>query len=252
MNKRPEKDQVSLAGAAHAAAGRSAGGAKQKKRKRRVPTGMIVLLCVAAVIVVTVVGVTLYNKANAGPALSGRELVEYTYTPDDKLDEVSYYLLGVTGENSTDVMDMLAVLCLDRDGKAASVLQIPVSTWIGDDGSHAVKTIGEIWGKPKPIDWCETCRRRAKADEISGGKHTCGTVVTTRTGSAYTELIGVINDQYGLPIDNYVVIPRAGLIQLIDALGGVDLKIEKKITVGGKDYAAGTQVLPGEDRKSVV
>ena len=43
-----------------------------------------------------------------------------------------------------------------------------------------------------------------------------------------------------------MVIPRAGLIQLIDALGGVDLKIEKKITVGGKDYAAGTQVLPGE------
>lgn len=249
MNKRPEKDQVSLAGAAHAAAGRSAGGAKggeKRKKRKRVPIGAIVLLSVVAVIAATAVGVMLYNKANAGPALSGRELVEYTYTPDDKLDEVSYYLLGVTGENSTDVMDMLAVLCLDRDGKAASVLQIPVSTWIGDDGSHAVKTIGEIWGKPKPIDWCETCRRRVKADEIDGGKHTCGTVVTTRTGSAYTELIGVINDQYGLPIDNYVVIPRAGLIQLIDALGGVDLKIEKKITVGGKDYAAGTQVLPGE------
>ena len=79
MNKRPEKDQVSLAGAAHAAAGRSAGGAKggeKRKKRKRVPIGAIVLLSVVAVIAVTAVGVMLYNKANAGPALSGRELVE--------------------------------------------------------------------------------------------------------------------------------------------------------------------------------
>ena len=60
MNKRPEKDQVSLAGAAHAAAGRSAGGAKggeKRKKRKRVPIGAIVLLSVVAVIAATAVGI---------------------------------------------------------------------------------------------------------------------------------------------------------------------------------------------------
>jgi hypothetical protein len=56
----------------------------------------------------------------------------------------------------------------------------------------------------------------------------------------------VFNSQYGLPIDNYLVIPRQGLIQLVDAVGGVDVKLDKNMTLGDVAYTAGVQLLSGK------
>ena len=59
-------------------------------------------------------------------------------------------------------------------------------------------------------------------------------------------MIRVINEQYGLPIDNYLFIPRDGLVQLIDAVGGVDIRLEKKTTLSGTTYEAGVCTLNGQ------
>ena len=136
---------------------------------------------------------------------------------------------------------------LQEEIKEITVLQMPVSTYLGEDGSFATAVLGDVWGNPKPLVWCDTCRRQIAADEMDGENHKlCGSKLTTRKGSAFTDLARVFNTQYGLPIDNYLVIPRDGLAKLIDAVGGVDMTLSANITVDEITYQKGVRTLPGK------
>ncbi len=239
MSKDPKQKQVSLAGAAM-----SREAVVKKKRRSRT---WIIWLSFVLLVVLAVVGYKIYQAVTAGPSLDSREFVEYTYTADSKLDDVSYYALGITGEKSTDRLDALAVMCFDRDNDKITVLQVPTAMYIDKGEDFTVSVAGDVWGKPKAQTWCETCRGRVTADTVADKKHTvCGTEVTTRIGSSATDFARLINTQFGLPVDNYLVIPREGLKQLIDAVGGVTVKLEKELNVGGIKYAAGETTLPGE------
>ncbi len=241
MKNKPQGNQISLAGVAGEQGQRRRGG---KKRRKLNAWGVLLLL--AAVVLLIVAGKKLYDRITAGPSLTGREMVEYAYSADGDVSHTAYYLLGVTGEKATDRMELLSVLCLNRSGKTAEVLQIPVSTTLGKDSGHAAAVIGDIWGNPTPLTFCASCRKQVTAEEVKDEKHTCGTKVESRAGSSYTELAKVINTQYGLPVDNYLVIPRAGLAQLIDALGGVDVTLDKKTNLNGVELEKGAQTLSGE------
>lgn len=237
--KDPKQKQVSLAGVA----GGKTDGGKKKRRSR----AWIVWLCLVAVIVVAVAGYKIHQSLSAGPSLASREFVEYTYTADDRLDDVAYYALGISGEKTTDRLDALAIMCFDRDAEKITVLQVPPATYIDKGETFAVSAAGDVWGTPKASTWCETCRARLSSDAVKDKKHTaCGTEVTTRSGSSATDLARMFNTQFGLPVDNYLVIPRKGLAQLIDAVDGVTVKLEKELNVGGIKYAAGETTLPGE------
>ena len=237
-NKKPEK-QVSLAGMAKSTA------PAEKPKKKRFPWGAVIALVL--VLALFVGGYFVLFGGEDGPALTAQDMVEYTVTPDGMRDKVSYFALGVTGENATDRMDMVAVLCLDRKNDSASVIQLPVATYIGKDAGFATSTLGDVWGNPQPETFCSTCRIRLKAEDIEENKHkACGSATERKKGSASGDLIRVFNDQYGLPIDNYLVIPRKGLAQLIDGLGGMDFNLEKKLTLAGKSYDKGVQTLSGE------
>lgn len=240
MSQKPQSNQVSLAGMA----GEQAHARQKKKRRRLNKWGYLAIAVVVALL--AVLGKQVYDRVTAGPALTGRELVQYRYSADEDVGHASYYLLGVTGASATDRMDLISVLCVNRDKKTAEVLQIPVSTTLGKDSGHAASVIGDIWGNPTPLPFCATCREQVKAETVSDGRHICGTKVESRAGSAYSELIGVINSQYGLPIDNYLVIPRAGLAALIDAVGGVDITLAKKENINGVELAKGSNTLSGE------
>lgn len=228
--------QVSLAGAA--------GNPKKKKASSAKPIAIIAVVVALAVVIVILVG-QLGNSE--GPALTAEEMVTYTVTPDSLKDEVSYYLLGVTGENTTDRLDMVAVMCYDRKKGSASVLQMPISTFVGKDTGFAVATLGDVWGNPQSVPFCTAHRVKLTAAQIVDGTHKdCGAAVEYRTGSSSEDLIRVINEQYGLPIDNYLLIPRAGLVQLIDELGGLDIKLDKKTTLSGTTYEAGVNTFNGQ------
>ncbi len=235
MSTNNKKKQVSLAGAA--------GTSKKKKR----PVGKIVGVSFLLVVLLAV-GILGYQilGREKGPSLTAEEMVEYTVTPDDIKGKVSYFALGVTGVNKTDCLDMVAVLCYNRQTKDVSVIQIPVATYIGKDTGFATSIIGEVWGKPQPEVFCTSCRVRVYADEVKENKHTvCGNKLENKTGSSFGDLIRVFNDQYGLPIDNYLVIPRNGLAKLVDELGGLDLTLTAKATLNGKSFAAGDHTLTG-------
>ena len=241
MKNNQGQKQVSLAGAA-----------KKKTTGKKIIGNLsvkaVVWLSIVAVVVLSVAGSALYKQLTKGPSLSAREMVQYTVTPDAMSGKVAYFALGVTGEEATDRMDMVAVMCLDRKKDTAHVLQLPVATYLGSNTGFAAAVVGDVWGNPQPVTWCETCRQAVvSAQEVQSDKHAvCGTKLTTRPGSSFNDLCRVFNEQYGLPIDNYLVIPRAGLVQLVDAVGGVDLKLEKKATLNGTSYDAGVQLLSGE------
>ncbi len=236
MNNNMGQKQVSLAGAA--------GNPKKKKSVSWKPFAIFAAVLAVVLVVVLVIGSLGDSEA---PTLSAREMVTYTVTPDNLSDDVSYYALGVTGKSTTDRLDMVAVMCYNRKKDTISVLQMPVTTYVGKDTGFAVSTLGDVWGNPQPVPFCSAHRIELTAETISGNTHKdCGAPLEYRTGSASGDLIRVFNEQYGLPIDNYLLIPRAGLVQLIDALGGVDVKLDKKTTLSGTTYDVGVQTLNGQ------
>lgn len=231
--------QVSLAGAAGNPKGR-----KQTQSFNWKPIAIIAAIVAVVLVVVLLIG---QLGGSDGPVLNAREMVTYTVTPDNISNNVSYYLLGVTGNKTTDRLDMVAVMCYNRKKDAVSIMQMPVSTYVSKESGYAVNALGDVWGNPQTVPFCSAHRVRLDADAIVDGTHKdCGAKVEYRTGSAVEDMIRVINEQYGLPIDNYLLIPRQGLAQLIDALGGVDLKLDKKTTLSGTTYDAGVQTLHGQ------
>ncbi len=239
MKNSNTQKQVSLAGVANKG--------RPTKKKRRVAVKWIVLLALVLSVVLAVVGKKIYDAVTAGPSLSAQEMVQYAVTPDNISGKVSYFALGVTGEKSTDRMDMVALLCYDRKGDSLSILQVPVATYIGSDTGFATPVLGDVWGKPQPLTWCATCRCNLTAEQVKDGKHTaCGTKTESRTGSSFTDLCRVFNKQYGMPTDNFLVIPRDGLASLIDSLGGVDVKLSSKLSADGMTYQPGVQTLSGK------
>ncbi len=235
MNNNGQK-QISLAGAAG-----------NPKKKKKFPWKPVVVIASVLVVVLAAVLLIIQWDDSEKPMLSAREMVTYTVTPDNIHNDVSYYLLGITGSKTTDRMDMVAVMCYNRKKDAVSVLQIPVSTYVSKESGYAVNALGDVWGNPQPVPFCSVHRIKLSADAMVDGTHKdCGAKVEYRTGSSTEDLIRVINEQYGLPIDNYLLIPRDGLVQLIDALGGLDIKLDKKATLAGTSYEAGVQTLHGQ------
>lgn len=244
MSANKNRNQVSLAGAA----GKKSKGFSLKninwKKMKKWPWKKISVL--AGILAVILLGVSIFRffYDPEGASLTAREMVEYDVTPDDISGKVSYYALGVTGKTSTSTLDMAAVLCFDRKANAISVIQVPVATYIDKDEGFAVNTLGRVWGHAKKVTFCASCRIRVPADQIDGDKHkTCGAKLENRTGSVTGDFVRVFNDQYGLPIDNYLLIPREGLVQLVESMGGLDIKLSKKTTLAGKTYNSGVQNL---------
>ncbi|MBE6779223.1 MAG: hypothetical protein E7541_07565, partial [Ruminococcaceae bacterium] len=237
----PKEKQVSLAGVANT---KKKDPKKEKKSRFRPWMVWAPLLLVTVVIVVVLL---VKPEKEAGPTLAPREFVEYTYTADDKLADVSYYALGISGDELDDRLDALAIMCFDRREHKITVMQVPTLTYVDKGDTFATSVAGDVWGQPKARPWCDTCRGYVAADALADGKHTaCGTTAVTRPGSSATDLARLFNTQFGLPVDNYLVISREGLAQLVDALGGVTVILEKELNVGGIKYPAGETTLAGE------
>ncbi len=238
--------QVSLAGFA----------GTNKKEKKPFPwewviVSIVPVIAIACVLVfLWLIGVF---DSDDGRTMPAEQMVEYTVTPDAMADKVSYYAVGISGETGTDCLDAVGVLCFDREKNTLSLVQMPVTTYLGKDTGFAVKTLGDVWGKPQDVAFCSSHMVRLTEEEMVDNTHLdCGAPIEMRKGSASGDLIRVFNQQYGLPIDNFVVIPRAGLAQLIDSLDGVDVNLSKKITLDGKTYKAGLQTLSGQAAVSYI
>ena len=242
-NTRKTKGQVSLASTAGV----------RKKKKKKAATGTVIIRVMLAILItlsLVFIAIVVYGVASSFSSGANKHEVElYTYdtTPVAQEKKVSYFLVGLTGENETDPMDMLTLVCYDKAAKNVRFLQVPVDTYIGNTADWTVSRIGNVWNNPTPLVWCETCRGRVYEPEQKDGKHTvCGTALTEKTGSAVESLLAVFNDQFSMPVDNYFLLSPATLKELVNSVGGVDVDLEAYMKVGEVSYAAGKQVLSGE------
>ena len=243
--------QVSLA--QKAGTGSPAPHKQKKKKKRKVSPGKIVvivlltILIVVSLVFIIIVGKNVYDSLSSKKTVSEVDLNDYDTTPETDRDKVAYYLVGLLGDEETKApTDMLALLCYDKQAKTLNVLQVPQNTYLGDSGSWAVKAIGDIWYNPKPLDWCDYCRKQVFEPEISDGKHTaCGTAITQKTGSAVENLLQAFNEQYSMPVDYYFLLEKQTFIKLVNLVDGVDVNLEKDMKLSTIEYKAGVQTLDG-------
>lgn len=237
--------------------GKSAAGQKTKKRKKKSPVGkriliglMLVLIAVSTVFIIYVGKYiyTTYQQWKPETETEDFPLTSYDTTPEAEQGKVGYYLLGLMGtEAHEDTLEMLSLVCLDKEAKKASILQIPQATYLGEGGSFAVAAAGDVWANPKPFDWCETCGKRLYEPDITEGKHTaCGTAVTQKTGSSTVNLVEVFNEQYSMPVDGYFLFEQETFVKLIDLVGGVDIQLAEAMKVDDVSYKAGIQTLDGK------
>ncbi|MEU6812616.1 LCP family protein [Streptomyces sp. NPDC046831] len=91
------------------------------------------------------------------------------------------------------------------------------------------------------------------------GKRFQGTGRHTKLNAAYAEdgptlLVRTVEFNTGLHIDHYVEIGFAGFANIVDAVGGVDITIDKafKDKYSGADFQAGEQTLNGEQALAFV
>ncbi len=253
--------------------------AKKPKKKKKKPTyrrtrvsrAATIIRCVLAVLIISMLiffvllGMMIY-KALIVESTKVNEPINATtheVTPTDKTESVAYYVVGLLGENDTDAMPMLSVVCHDKVEKTLSVMQIPSSTYITDSYVNAegetvpmwdVETAGKIYGNPKAFRWCEndapeTCRRAIYEPEITITEEgvmthsVCGTALTTKKGSATESLAFFVNEQIGLPVDGYFIMEPATLVKLIGYVGGVNIDYSEGAgtdirLVGGEDALA--------------
>lgn len=230
-----------------------------KKKKNGAPVGKIIVAILALLLVVAVVVFIILGIKFVKNLYKDDDTSSTTTTVDSKeRDDVAYYLLGLMGKTNeekgtTGTTQMLSLVCYDKHAKTINVLQVPPSTYLGDEEHWKVSTVGKVWSNPMPLLWCEQCRRQVYAPEIKGGKHNitlddgtaCNTKITKKTGSSVQNLLEVFSYQYTIPIDNYYIIPQEGLVELVDSIGGIDVKLGSAQTLGDISYESGVQTLDG-------
>lgn len=105
--------------------------------------------------------------------------------------------------------DVIMVVQLNLSDDTVSVLQIPRDTWVGTNVSSTGK-INAVYGK-----------------------------------SGLEGLAQVIYDQLSIPLDHYVNINMDGFINVVDAVGGVEINVQESFTLEGVTFRPGLQTLNG-------
>ena len=178
---------------------------KKAKKKNRLISGLLVVVMVLGII--TVAG----NRFLSNIVNTGEEIKEDIRTAEDiKDDVVNILVCGIDYEEdrtsaNTDVI--LYVSC-DIANKKVSAFQIPRDTYIGDDVSGT--------GKVNSV--------------FSHGKNK----------NQIMNLIEVINDKLGLPIDHYATLDMEAFIKMVDGIdGGLQMYVPFPIVL--KDKTTGVE-----------
>ena len=225
-----------------------------KKKKKNSPVRIVIKVLLVLFLLVLlaflfVLGRFVYKEfTTEDPPFVSPEM-DYESTAKDLLPKVSYYMIGVMGESSTDPLEMLSLVCVDKEKDTVDVLQLPATTYIGKTEGWDVTTFDTVWSSPMPLLWCDSCRHRVlDAAEIDKDNvHIpCGHTATTKKGSASGNLIDIFNDQYSMPVDAFFLFPQKAFVEMVNAVGGVDVNLTEKLKVGDVTYDKGVQTLSGE------
>ncbi len=175
--------------------------ALKKRKKIRLLTNIVAsIVLVLSVLTTGLMGTYL---AIAGSTVGGFETEEETGEFEDIVftssrDVSNILVVGV--DVSQNLSDIIVVVCIDHKNNTINCLQIPRDTFIGTDVPSM--RINAVYGSPREGEARINALRR----------------------KLYSHL--------GIPIDHYVVFTIDGFINIVDALGGLEINITQE---GGID-----------------
>lgn len=187
---------------------------KSEKKRKKNKSKLIRTLTTLA-IVVAVVGVIAFaaDRLISGMFNTGDEVPSDIRTAEELQDDVINILvcgLDYEEDRTAAMTDVIMYVSLNVKDKKISAFQIPRDTFIGSD----VATGGS--GKINGVYW-----------------HGNG-------DNKIINLIKVINDKLGLPVDHYVTLDMDAFIAMVDGIdGGLQMYVPYTITL--KDKATGTE-----------
>lgn len=120
-------------------------------------------------------------------------------------ENVSYFLVAGL-DLSESLTDIIMVVCFDLDKNKATILQIPRDTYVGRDSTAYMNAGGT--GKINGV----------YSRAVKGS-------------SKIKTLMRNINENFNLPIDHYVTITIPGFRDIVDAMGGVTMTLDRTYTV---------------------
>lgn len=237
------------------AAGTSRPAAKKKKKKgygRLVITILLLIFIVLTSVLIFKIGKAVFDAYLGGGGEDTPPLqvnpIPYETTPVELSTKVNYYLFGLLGEEGLEgEMDLLSLVCFDKEANTVRILQMPQDTYLGDDAAFKVKRLSEVYASPQDQVWCHQCACRVYEPGIGEGNthKECGTVLGTKEGSSTGNLAEVFNRQYGLPIDGFYIFEQETLRDLINYVDGINVDLAANVTVEDVTYAAGVRTIDG-------
>jgi LCP family protein required for cell wall assembly len=184
----------------------SKSGGKKKHNVKLIITNVVLSICLVISSLGFVAGslgnMQLIEDNNVNEVETNENLVEIDVSENEN---VSYFLVAGL-DLSESLTDIIMVVCYDLANNKASILQIPRDTYIGSESTSYLRSGGT--GKINGV------YSRAVTGE-----------------SKIKALMRCINDRLGLPIDHYVTITIPGFRDIVDAMGGVTMTLDRAYTV---------------------
>ena len=186
---------------------------KSKKKKKRIRKIVNIVASIVLAISVLLTGIMASYIYGIGEIKIGHddsESGDFEQLLTSKHSGVSYILIAglCPPQEGGKLTDTIIVACIDHDKDTLNFLQIPRDLYIGDeDGSvYSGGKINAVYAQPRSGE------------------------------SRINALRRVINGYLGIPLDHYVLFNIPAFINLIDALGGLEITVEQENGVTLYDY----------------
>lgn len=172
---------------------------EEKKMKRRRSKGWILFKLFLKILLVAIIifaGVFAYKTVKNGGGLQGMLATAMGHDENTlkDLDEIKFLLLGVSGcDENYKLADTIMVCSYDPKNQKASILSVPRDTYVGKNKLKA------------------TASNKINA--------------TYRNGENIQGMLENVEEVTGLDIGNYIVIDTDALVELVDAIGGVEFDV---------------------------
>lgn len=205
---------------------------QEKKQKRKKSIGWRIFLIILVLIllaILTASGIFAYKMRKNGGGLQGfiATAVGHDENTLKDLDKIYFLVVGISGcEEDYKLADTIMLCSYDPKAQKASILSIPRDTYVGKNKEKATASY--------------------KINAVY------------RNGENINGMVKSIETLTGIEIDNYVIIDTDALVQLVDAIGGVefdvpiDMKYDDVTQDLHIDLKAGYQKLNGKQAEWLV
>ena len=199
----------------------------RRKTKAKKTTGKKILIGILIVLLLGIAWFT-YRTYKNGWGLSGMlaTVVGHDENTKKNLSEIKVLILGVSTDLDSQLTDTIMVASYNPNTQKANLLSIPRDSYTGKNTAKATASL--------------------KINALYNIEKT------------HKKTLKAVNEITGLDIKYYVVVKTEALIQLVDAIGGVefnvpiDMKYDDPTQDLHIDLKAGTQKLDGEKAEQVL